>query len=73
MQSTTSEKLLVYAPYPAIGFLALTAILLLVSPAFAGLVLKEGRTAKDIRPFLLFILFIALFMLSVFAIVGAAQ
>ncbi|MEL1245724.1 hypothetical protein AAEO56_15735 [Flavobacterium sp. DGU11] len=57
------EKLIPLAALPALGFLAAVAILLLVSPGFARIILKEGRTVKDIRKFLFFILFIATFML----------
>ncbi len=61
--NNTFEKLIPLAALPALGFLTATSILLLISPGFARIILKEGRTVKDIRKFLFFILFIAAFML----------
>lgn len=42
-------------------------LLTLVSPAFAGLILKEGREVRDIKKFIFFLMAIALFMLINFA------
>ncbi|MCW4469380.1 hypothetical protein OGH69_10420 [Flavobacterium sp. MFBS3-15] len=67
MQSTTPEKAFPFSPLPALACMAIVALLLLVSPAFARLVLKEGRSIKDIRGFLLFILLISIVMFGAFS------
>lgn len=47
----------------ALGFVLMTAILILISGGFRKLVLKEGRELKDVSKFLYFIIFICGFML----------
>lgn len=47
----------------ALGFVLMTAILILISSGFRKLVLKEGRELKDVSKFLYFIIFICGFML----------
>lgn len=42
----------------AMGFIFLTCVLLLISSPFRRLILKEGRTIKDIKKFILFTMFI---------------
>ncbi|MNE47077.1 hypothetical protein D3C80_1414550 [compost metagenome] len=65
VKSFTSDKggfLLGNGAMIAVGLLFLTCIITLVSDDFSRLILKEGRTIKDIRSFLYLIIFISGFM-----------
>ncbi|AWH83949.1 hypothetical protein HYN59_01960 [Flavobacterium album] len=64
-RNSTPEKFIPFTAFPALGFLILSAVLLLASPGFARIVLKEGRNRKDVQRNLFFILSIAAFMLLV--------
>lgn len=49
----------------ALGIMLLSSILLLTSSGFCTILLKKGRTVKDIDRFLYLIMFISIFMLTI--------
>ncbi|MES2064601.1 MAG: hypothetical protein V4456_21970 [Bacteroidota bacterium] len=53
----------------ALAFAFLFALAILLSEPFSGLVLKEGRKAREIRSFLLFLMFISGFMFTMVSLI----
>jgi hypothetical protein len=61
-----------YGTVAALGILLLSSVLLLTSDSFRKLLLKKGRTVRDIGRFLYMVIFICLFMLTIILILKAS-